>query len=152
MRQQDGKQVITRERYDAVLLDLDGVITDTAKLHADCWKEMFDEYLQKRATRRGEAVRPFDLATDYRLYVVRESRFDGVRAFLVSRGMQLQRNPRRPARGQKRWAGWGTPQSCSMGCEDRGVERLRGKRSVHPSSSTARVQNRRSAEPNCEPY
>jgi len=89
MRQQDDKHVITRERYDAVLLDLDGVITDTAKLHADCWKEMFDEYLQKRATRSGEAVRPFDLATDYRLYVDGKSRFDGVRAFLASRGMQL---------------------------------------------------------------
>jgi beta-phosphoglucomutase-like phosphatase (HAD superfamily) len=40
---------ITRDDYDAVLLDLDGVITDTANLHAACWKQMFDEYLQKRA-------------------------------------------------------------------------------------------------------
>ena len=80
---------ITRDRYDAVLFDLDGVITDTAKLHAACWKQMFDEYLQKRATERGEAFRPFDLANDYRLYVDGKPRFDGVRDFLTSRGIQL---------------------------------------------------------------
>ena len=81
--------VITRDRYDAVLFDLDGVLTDTAKLHAACWKQMFDEYLQKRATERGEAFRPFDLANDYRLYVDGKPRFDGVRDFLTSRGIQL---------------------------------------------------------------
>ena len=89
MRQTETKRTIARENYDAVLLDLDGVITDTANLHAACWKQMFDEYLQKRATRVGEANRPFDLATDYRLYVDGKSRFDGVRDFLASRGMQL---------------------------------------------------------------
>jgi beta-phosphoglucomutase family hydrolase len=89
MRQAKSRRVITRDQYDAVLLDLDGVITDTANLHAACWKQMFDEYLQKRATQRGEAFRPFDLATDYRLYVDGKPRFDGVRDFLTSRGMQL---------------------------------------------------------------
>ncbi len=89
MRQPKSRRVITRDQYDAVLLDLDGVITDTANLHAACWKEMFDEYLQKRATQRGEAFRPFDLATDYRLYVDGKPRFDGVRDFLTSRGIQL---------------------------------------------------------------
>src|SRR5215472_14799729 len=72
-------RAITRDRYDAVLFDLDGVITDTASLHAACWKQMFDEYLQKRATQSGEAFRPFDLTTDYRLYVDGKPRFDGVR-------------------------------------------------------------------------
>ena len=80
---------MTRDRYDAVLFDLDGVLTDTAKLHAACWKQMFDEYLQKRATQRGEAYRPFDLANDYRLYVDGKPRFNGVRDFLTSRGIQL---------------------------------------------------------------
>jgi beta-phosphoglucomutase family hydrolase len=89
MRQPESRCVITRDQYDAVLLDLDGVITDTANLHAACWKEMFDEYLQKRATQRGEAFLPFDLATDYRLYVDGKPRFDGVRDFLTSRGIQL---------------------------------------------------------------
>src|SRR5215470_4347863 len=80
---------ITRDKYDAVLLDLDGVITDTAKLHAACWKEMFDAFLQKRAAERGEAFRPFDIDLDYRLHVDGKPRFDGVRDFLGSRGIQL---------------------------------------------------------------
>ena len=86
---QPSRPVITRDQYDAILLDLDGVITDTANLHAACWKQMFDEYLQKRATQRDEAFRLFDLTTDYLLYVDGKSRFDGVRAFLTSRGIQL---------------------------------------------------------------
>jgi beta-phosphoglucomutase family hydrolase len=89
MPQPNNRRVITRDKHDAVLLDLDGVITDTASLHAACWKQMFDEYLQKRATQRGEAFRPFDLVTDYRLYVDGKPRFDGVRDFLASRGIQL---------------------------------------------------------------
>ena len=88
-RQPKSKYAITRDQYDAVLLDLDGVITDTARIHAACWKQMFDEYLQKRATQRGEAFRPFDLATDYRLYVDGKPRYDGVRDFLTSRGIRL---------------------------------------------------------------
>src|SRR5215813_11754264 len=80
---------ISRDQYDAVLLDLDGVITDTANIHAACWKQMFDAYLQQRAAQRGEAFRPFDLVTDYRLYVDGKPRFDGVRDFLTSRGIQL---------------------------------------------------------------
>src|SRR5215475_6405452 len=86
---QPSRHVINRDQYDAVLLDLDGVITDTANLHAACWKQMFDEYLRECATRRGEAFRPFDLAMDYRLYVDGKPRFDGVRDFLTSRGIQL---------------------------------------------------------------
>jgi beta-phosphoglucomutase family hydrolase len=89
MRQPKSRRVISRDQYDAVLLDLDGVITDTAKLHAACWKQMFDEYLRKRATQTGEPFRPFDLANDYRLYVDGKPRFDGVRDFLTSRGIQL---------------------------------------------------------------
>ncbi|OGA49724.1 MAG: hypothetical protein A3G24_01925 [Betaproteobacteria bacterium RIFCSPLOWO2_12_FULL_62_13] len=80
---------ITREKYDAVLLDLDGVITDTAGTHARCWKRMFDEYLKARSERTGEPFRPFDLATDYKLYVDGKPRFDGVRDFLKSRGIEL---------------------------------------------------------------
>ena len=87
-------RVITRDRYDAVLLDLDGVITDTANLHAACWKQMFDEHLRKRAAQSGEAFRPFDLASDYRLYVDGKPRFDGVRDFLASRGIQLPEGSR----------------------------------------------------------
>ncbi|KRQ94463.1 HAD family hydrolase [Bradyrhizobium valentinum] len=96
MRQNSRR--VSRDQYDAVLFDLDGVVTDTAGLHAKCWKQMFDEYLQKRARQRREAFRPFDLATDYRLYVDGKPRFDGVRDFLSSRGIQLHEgNPDDPA-------------------------------------------------------
>src|SRR5215831_9604390 len=84
-----SRRVITRDKYDAVLLDLDGVITDTANLHAACWKQMFDEYLQKRATKTGQAFAPFDLVKDYRLYVDGKQRFDAVRDFLASRSIVL---------------------------------------------------------------
>jgi beta-phosphoglucomutase-like phosphatase (HAD superfamily) len=86
---QPSRRMITCDQYDAVLFDLDGVITDTANMHARCWKQMFDEYLRKRAMQRDEVSVPFDLATDYRLYVDGKPRFDGVRAFLTSRGIRL---------------------------------------------------------------
>jgi beta-phosphoglucomutase family hydrolase len=86
---QQHSRRVSRDRYDAVLFDLDGVVTDTAGIHATCWKQMFDKYLQKRASNRGEAFRPFDLTTDYRLYVDGKPRFDGVRDFLSSRGIEL---------------------------------------------------------------
>ena len=89
MRQPKGTSVVNRDRYDAVLFDLDGVITNTAKIHAACWKKMFDEYLQQRATQRGEPFKAFDLVTDYRLHVDGKPRYDGVRDFLTSRGVQL---------------------------------------------------------------
>ena len=86
--------VITRDRYDAVLFDLDGVITNTATIHATCWKQMFDEYLQARATQKRETFRAFDLANDYRLYVDGKPRFDGVRDFLRSRSIELPEGSR----------------------------------------------------------
>lgn len=89
MGQSDSKSPITRDRYDAVLMDMDGVITNTANLHAACWKEMFDAYLQQRALQRGEAFRPFDIAADYRLHVDGKPRSDGVRDFLASRDIRL---------------------------------------------------------------
>jgi beta-phosphoglucomutase family hydrolase len=80
---------ITPERFDAVLFDLDGVLTSTAEIHASAWKRMFDEYLRRRADARGEPFRPFDIASDYRLYVDGRPRYEGVRQFLDSRGIKL---------------------------------------------------------------
>jgi beta-phosphoglucomutase family hydrolase len=73
----------------ACLLDLDGVLTDTARVHAAAWKEMFDDYLRDRAARCGDAFVPFDPAADYREYVDGKPRYDGVHSFLVSRGIEL---------------------------------------------------------------
>ena len=82
---------ITRGRYDAVLFDLDGVLTSTAAIHADAWKQMFDAYLSRRARERGEPFREFDIDSDYRHYVDGRPRYEGVRQFLESRGIQLPR-------------------------------------------------------------
>ena len=86
---QPESKCISRDQYDAVLFGLDGVITDTANLHATSWKQMFDEYLNKRAQEKGEVFHPFDIASDYRLYVDGKPRFDGVRDFLRSRNITL---------------------------------------------------------------
>jgi alpha,alpha-trehalase len=80
---------LTRDRFDAVLFDLDGVLTDTARLHAAAWKRMFDAYLAERAERTGEPFRPFDIGADYVAYVDGKPRFDGVRDFLEGRGIAL---------------------------------------------------------------
>jgi beta-phosphoglucomutase family hydrolase len=73
----------------ACLFDLDGVLTQTAKVHAAAWKEMFDAFLGKWAARRGEAFVPFDAVADYDEYVDGKRRYDGVRSFLASRGITL---------------------------------------------------------------
>jgi beta-phosphoglucomutase family hydrolase len=75
--------------YDAVLFDLDGVLTPTSSLHAAAWKQLFDELLQTRSQRTGEAFKPFDLGSDYPRYVDGKSRQDGVLSFLASRGISL---------------------------------------------------------------
>jgi beta-phosphoglucomutase family hydrolase len=73
----------------ACLFDLDGVLTQTAKVHAAAWKQMFDEYLRSRAEKDGEEFVPFDEKDDYDEYVDGKPRYDGVRSFLQSRGIEL---------------------------------------------------------------
>jgi beta-phosphoglucomutase family hydrolase len=98
------KASIEKSRHDAVIFDLDGVVTQTAAVHAAAWKRLFDAYLTERAARAGASrggapdpslaapgspLRPFDLETDYRLYVDGKPRYDGVRDFLASRSIEL---------------------------------------------------------------
>jgi beta-phosphoglucomutase family hydrolase len=71
------------------LFDLDGVLTQTAVVHAAAWKEMFDAYLAERATRDGKPFVPFDAVADYDAYVDGKRRSDGVRSFLAARGIEL---------------------------------------------------------------
>jgi len=80
---------IQPDRFDAVLFDLDGVLTSTAKLHAAAWKEAFDRFLRAHAETTGQTFRPFDIATDYARHVDGRLRQDGVRAFLTSRKISL---------------------------------------------------------------
>jgi beta-phosphoglucomutase family hydrolase len=73
----------------ACLFDLDGVLTQTATVHAAAWKEMFDAYLRERAAQTGKRFVPFDAVADYDEYVDGKPRYDGVRSFLASRGIEL---------------------------------------------------------------
>lgn len=87
------KHPVSVGEYDAWLFDLDGVVTDTARVHAAAWKAMFDEYLKVVSGLEGMA--PFEVDPDYYRYVDGKPRYDGVDAFLRSRGIVLQ---------------WGTPE------------------------------------------
>jgi beta-phosphoglucomutase family hydrolase len=75
--------------FDAVLFDLDGVLTSTAKIHAACWKSMLDDFLWKYAARNRQSFIPFDIEGDYRSYVDGKLRYEGVRSFLESRKIKL---------------------------------------------------------------
>lgn len=74
------------DQITTCLFDLDGVLTQTAKVHDAAWKQMFDEFLRRRD---GESYRPFDPVGDYDDYVDGEPREDGVRDFLASRHITL---------------------------------------------------------------
>jgi beta-phosphoglucomutase-like phosphatase (HAD superfamily) len=71
------------ERFDAFVFDLDGVITQTASIHARAWKQLFDEFLARQAAQTGAAFVPFDPETDYRRYVDGKPRIAGVLSFLA---------------------------------------------------------------------
>jgi len=76
-------------KFDAVIFDLDGVITKTALVHASSWKKMFDEYMRTREERYGEPFREFTHAGDYLPYVDGKPRYKGVASFLESRGIDI---------------------------------------------------------------
>ncbi len=77
------------EHFDAVLFDLDGVITSTAEQHFLAWKQTFDDFLRDRADRLDERFEPFQ-RDDYNRHVDGVPRYDGVRNFLASRGVHLE--------------------------------------------------------------
>jgi len=73
----------------ACLFDLDGVLTQTAKVHARAWQQVFDEFLRRRAEREMTPFTPFDAVEDYDRYVDGRTRADGVRTFLAARGINV---------------------------------------------------------------
>jgi trehalose-phosphatase len=87
-RMEQGRAVIRTDEIDAVVFDMDGVVTDTASAHAQAWARMFDRFLRRRAEATGGSFAPFT-DDDYRRHVDGKPRYDGVRAFLVSRGITL---------------------------------------------------------------
>lgn len=81
--------ILERKKFDAVLFDLDGVVTQTAAVHTVAWKELFDHYLKKRAEREDVEFEAFDATQDYRRYVDGKPRYEGVRSFLAARGIEI---------------------------------------------------------------
>lgn len=110
--------------YQAIILDLDGVITQTANLHAQAWEQMFNAYLQERSKPSSESFEPFDIEADYRRYVDGKPRYDGVKSFLVSRGIELPYGKSTDAPDQKTICGLGNRKNALFLklMEERGVE------------------------------
>ena len=104
---------ISPRAFRAVIFDLDGVVTRTAKVHAAAWKRLFDDYLRDHSDRLGEPFRPFDIQADYRAYVDGKPRYDGVRSFLESRGIQLRFGTTSDSPNMKRSAASATGRTAS---------------------------------------
>lgn len=78
--------VIVAAEVDAVIFDMDGVVTDTTGAHQAAWKHVFDDFLTRHV---GPDAAPFDRSIDYLKYVDGKPRYDGVRSFLASRGITV---------------------------------------------------------------
>ncbi len=87
MKNCSSQAILDLARFDAAIFDLDGVVTQTARVHAAAWKNMFDEFLRKHASQTGQPFQPFDVVSDYRAYVDGKPRYEGVSSFLTSRGI-----------------------------------------------------------------
>ncbi len=115
--------------FSAVIFDLDGVITKTALVHGEAWKRMFDEYLQSREERFGEAFKEFTHAGDYLPYVDGKPRYKGVLSFLESRGIDIPFGDPGDAPGLETACGLGNKKNVMFNSvlDDSGVD-------VYPSS------------------
>ena len=100
-------QLILKKKIKALILDLDGVITQTAKVHAQAWKKMFDDYLAKRGERDSKTYQPLRIETDYRKYIDGIPRYDGVRNFLATRQITLPEGTPEDEAGEETVAGLG---------------------------------------------
>jgi alpha,alpha-trehalose phosphorylase len=90
--------------FDAVLFDLDGVLTTTRAVHAAAWKRSFDEFLAAWDDQHGTRTAHFDESADYATYVDGKPRQDGVRDFLASRGIELpEGEPDSPPEEESVW-------------------------------------------------
>jgi beta-phosphoglucomutase family hydrolase len=127
----DARGVGLPPRVRACLFDLDGVLTQTASLHAAAWKEMFDSFLRERAARSGSSFVPFDPVTDYGVYVDGKPRYDGVRSFLAARGIELPEGSPEDLPGAETIRGLGDR-------KNRLVLELIAKRGVEPYEGSVR--------------
>jgi len=119
----------TNFSFQAVIFDMDGVITKTALTHAAAWKKMFDDYLRKRETEHGEPFAGFTHANDYLPYVDGKPRYKGVQSFLESRGIHIPFGDPADAPGTETVCGLGNQKNIAFNevLENEGVE-------VYPST------------------
>lgn len=89
----DSEIVIGPDRFDAVIFDLDGVLSDTTHIHAMAWKTVFDDFLQGWSIQQGVPYQPFDAEAEYLAHVDGRAREDGVRQFLAARGIHIPEGP-----------------------------------------------------------
>ncbi|WP_276496112.1 trehalose-phosphatase [Pontibacter litorisediminis] len=124
MPQQNLFHLLESKRVKALIFDLDGVITQTARVHAAAWKRMFDAYLQERGRQDGKNYEPLAIATDYRRYIDGIPRYDGVRNFLASRGINLPEGSPQDKPGAETVSGLGNLKNVYFQelLEDGGVE------------------------------
>ncbi len=117
--------------FEAVIFDMDGVITKTALTHAHAWKKMFDEYLKKREAEHGESFVEFTHAADYLPYVDGKPRYKGVQSFLDSRAIQIPFGDPSDSPGTETVCGLGNQKNIAFNevLENEGVE-------VYPSTIT----------------
>ena len=80
---------LKEKKIRALIFDMDGVVTQTATLHAQAWKKLFDDFLQNRSEKAAKSAVPFRIDTDYPKYIDGIPRLDGIRNFLKSRGISL---------------------------------------------------------------
>jgi beta-phosphoglucomutase family hydrolase len=127
-------ETISKDKFEAVLFDLDGVLTPTASVHAKCWKQMFDEFLAHRVKTNQNSFAAFDIGSDYLKYVDGKPRYDGVRSFLESRGIELPQGDPASAPGLE--------SICSLGNrKDALVNEMLGAEGVEPYAASVIVVN-----------
>jgi len=121
--------MITKPSFEAVIFDMDGVITKTALTHAHAWKKMFDDYLKKREAEHGEPFAEFTHASDYLPYVDGKPRYKGVQSFLESRGIHIPFGDSSDSPGTETVCGLGNQKNIAFNevLENEGVE-------VYPST------------------
>ena len=112
------------KNYDAVIFDIDGVITKTALAHAESWKVMFDEYLRLREKRNKEPFKEFTHEKDYLPFVDGKPRYKGVQSFLESRGIAIDFGDPKDAPSQETVCGLGNKKNIEFRkiLEEKGAE------------------------------
>ena len=102
--------------FDAVLFDLDGVVTQTEKLHAVAWKTLFDDFLARRTQQHKTPFPPFDAEADYLQYVDGKQRYDGVASFLAARGITLPYGDPQNSVEEETICGLGNKKNAAFSC------------------------------------